>query len=241
MPVESQAPGDPGDDEETRPQPGLQSFPFTFDCSTIGGAPSFIEADIADELWDDSASLSESVQTFPEEFGRTYHAYRAGVYAFPNDNTEQERLALQGQILKALFGDSLYLAPLSKSRPPRNILDIATGIGDWAIEMGDAFPDSQIIATDLSPIQPLEVPPNVNFFVEDSSDPWIYSQSFDYIHTRSTGGCWTSFQTQIAEQAFTALNPGGWFESQAVIFPMHSAEDSRTANANPILKWISSR
>lgn len=48
------------------------------------------------------------------------------------------------------------------------VLDIATGMGDWAIGMGDYFPQSQIIATDLSPIQPDEVPPNVNFYVEDS-------------------------------------------------------------------------
>jgi hypothetical protein len=34
--------------------------------------------------------------------------------------------------------------------------------------MGDEFPDAQIIGTDLSPIQPSHVPPNVRFFVEDS-------------------------------------------------------------------------
>lgn len=37
---------------------------------------------------------------------------------------------------------------------------------------------------------------------------------FDYIHTRVTAGCWSSFRDQIATQAFDALNPGGWFESQ---------------------------
>ena len=48
------------------------------------------------------------------------------------------------------------------------MLDIATGTGDWAIKMGDEFPHTEIIATDLSPIQPRNVPPNVNFYVEDS-------------------------------------------------------------------------
>lgn len=66
------------------------------------------------------------------------------------------------------MGDRLYLSPLSKTTPPRYILDIATGLGDWAIKMGDEFPDSEVIATDLSPIQPNDVPPNVNFYVEDS-------------------------------------------------------------------------
>lgn len=81
---------------------------------------------------------------------------------------EQERLALQNDSLVKLFGDRLFFAPLSKASPPRTILDIATGLGDWAIQMGDLFPQSQIIATDLSPIQPEDVPPNVNFYVEDS-------------------------------------------------------------------------
>lgn len=34
--------------------------------------------------------------------------------------------------------------------------------------MGDLFPETEVVATDLSPIQPRKVPPNVNFYVEDS-------------------------------------------------------------------------
>lgn len=81
---------------------------------------------------------------------------------------ERERLELQGRILVDLFGGRLYFAPLDKMKPPHSILDVATGLGDWAIQMGDLFPSSEIIATDLSPIQPDQVPPNVNFYVEDS-------------------------------------------------------------------------
>ncbi|UNI20613.1 hypothetical protein JDV02_006683 [Purpureocillium takamizusanense] len=161
-----------------------------------------------------SESLSESVQNFPVEFGRTYHAYRAGSYAFPNDAPEQERLALQAEALRKLFDNRLYFAPLTERPPPRTVLDVATGVGDWAIQMGDRFPNSEIIGTDLSPIQPEHVPPNVSFYVEDSSDPWEYSNKFDYIHTRVTAGCWSSFESQIAQQAFDYLEPGGWFESQ---------------------------
>lgn len=66
------------------------------------------------------------------------------------------------------MGNRPFLAPLSKSSPPKAILDVATGMGEWAIQMGDMFPDAEITATDLSPIQPNEIPPNVNFYVEDS-------------------------------------------------------------------------
>ena len=81
---------------------------------------------------------------------------------------ERERLSFQNDIITALFHNKLFYCPLTKNSPPRAILDIATGTGDWAIQMGDLFPQSEITATDLSPIQPAEVPPNVNFYVEDS-------------------------------------------------------------------------
>ncbi|KAF4331676.1 hypothetical protein FBEOM_14564 [Fusarium beomiforme] len=139
-----------------------------------------------DGAWRDFNIDTSTLQVFPEQFGRTYHGYRAGckltlgcipnfqadgrhaAYAFLNDTPEQERLEFQGECIKRLLDDRLYLAPLSTTRPPRAILDVATGVGDWAIQMGDLFPTSLVIGTDLSPIQPAEVPLNVHFYVEDS-------------------------------------------------------------------------
>ncbi|KAJ3493889.1 hypothetical protein NLG97_g4448 [Lecanicillium saksenae] len=190
----------------------LNEYEFSFNYSLPSAE---IEPDpTVEEIVGSSWSLSESVRNFPEEFGRTYHAYRAGSYAFPNDAIEQERLFVQFNAMTRLFGGKLYFAPLSAENPPRLVLDVATGTGEWAIQMGDEFPQSQIVATDLSPIQPEDVPPNVSFFVEDSSEPWEFSQKYDYIHTRVTSGCWESFEEQIAKQAFANLQPGGWFESQ---------------------------
>lgn len=71
-------------------------------------------------------------------------------------------------IIKEVMDGQLHLAPFSRANPPRKVLDIATGTGTWAIEMGDLYPEAEIIGTDLSPIQPEFVPPNVHFFVEDS-------------------------------------------------------------------------
>ncbi|KAJ4244594.1 hypothetical protein NW762_014450 [Fusarium torreyae] len=192
---------------------------------------------IEPEDWEDSASLSDSVQTFPEEFGRTYHAYRAGSYAFPNDVAEQERLGIMGECFKLLMKGELYMAPLSDEKPPINILDIATGTGDWVIQMGDRFPNSRVTGTDLSPIQPNDVPPNVYFYVEDSSDEWMFKHKFDYIHTRSTAGCWSDFETQIAQQAFNALEPGGWLESQEMdCTPL--CDDDTLDPEGPVATWL---
>ncbi|KAI5458194.1 methyltransferase domain-containing protein [Mariannaea sp. PMI_226] len=200
--------------------------------SSIGEA-SANSSDINWSIRDDDYSLSDSVQAFPREFGRTYHAYRAGSYAFPNDVPEQERLEFQGQTIRMLLEDKLYFAPLSN---PRNILDVATGVGDWAIQIGDEFPDAQIIGTDLSPIQPAEVPPNVRFYVEDSTDPWVFNHQFDYIHTRFTTGCWAEFETQVAVQAFASLEPGGWFESQEIDCQLCS-DDNTMDPSSALATW----
>ncbi|PNP52548.1 hypothetical protein THARTR1_06895 [Trichoderma harzianum] len=190
----------PGNDDG-QPISGLQGYQFTFGPQAE-----------STYTWD-SSSLTDSVVDFPRQFGRTYHAYKEGSYAFPNDEVEQERLILQDCAFTKAMGDRLYFAPLDE-HPPKRILDIATGMGDWAVAMGDRFPNAIVTATDLSPIQPEVVPANVEFYVEDSSEPWNYSETFDYIHTKTTGGCWESYETQIAQQAFETLAPGGWFESQ---------------------------
>ena len=99
-------------------------------------------------------------------------------YHFPNDPTESERLDEQYEVIKMAMDGHLHLCPFSRQQPPRRVLDIATGTGTWAIEIGDQYPEAQIIGTDLSPIQPPFVPPNVRFFVEDSYvSPYLYSST----------------------------------------------------------------
>jgi hypothetical protein len=54
----------------------------------------------------------------------------------------------------------------------------------------DEHPDSTVIGNDLSPIQPLWVPANCKFIVDDLESEWLYqpSEAFDYIHGRGLGG-----------------------------------------------------
>jgi methylase of polypeptide subunit release factors len=44
-----------------------------------------------------------------------------------------DRLDLQYEALKILHNDKIYFAPLTA---PKQILDIGTGTGIWAVEMG---------------------------------------------------------------------------------------------------------
>jgi metalloendopeptidase OMA1, mitochondrial len=73
-----------------------------------------------------------------------------------------------GIIMKRVLGGKLHLAPFSKTNPPRRVLDVATGTGDWVVQMGDEYPTAYIEGIDLSPIQPENVPPNVGFYVQDA-------------------------------------------------------------------------
>lgn len=70
------------------------------------------------------------------------------------------------------------------------------------------------------------------------TEPWDFPHKFNFIHTRLTGGCWEDFEKQVAVQAFDALEPGGWFESQEVDCNI-SCDDGTLDPCGPIVSWIS--
>lgn len=132
-----------------------------------------------------STSLSSSARDYLYENGRRYHRFREGRYNFPNDEAEQDREDMKHACVKMLC-QKLHFAPIDE-RTVQNILDIGTGTGIWAIEMGDLFPSANVLGIDLSPIQPDWVPSNVHFVVDDAESEWLYPENhFDYIHSRHT-------------------------------------------------------
>lgn len=160
-----------------------------------------------------SASLSSSVLNYKYENGRRYHAFREGSYVLPNDEDEQDRLDLHHHVFRLCLGGQLFRAPLENDNA--RVLDIGTGTGIWAISFADDFPASEVSGIDLSPIQPLWVPPNAKFYVDDVESEWVYSDSeaFDFIHARAMGGSigdWKKLYSQIMRH----LKPGGWVEIQ---------------------------
>lgn len=166
--------------------------------------------------------------------------WRSTAYLFPNDEIEIERLDNQHELIKILLDERNYLAPWTKvGNPPSKVLDVATGTGRWAVELGDEFPTADIIGVDLSPIQPTLVPPNVSFFVEDASEDWEDEDGdFDYIHTRFTTGCWSNMYTDIIAKAFASLQPGGWLECQELQESVYS-DDGSLAEGMPLFVWCS--
>lgn len=111
-------------------------------------------ADVASRA-SETMSLTQSVLDYEYENGRRYHAYQAGKYPMPNDEQEQQRMDFQHHLYLMIFRGELYRAPL----PPRinRALDIGCGTGKWAFDFADLRPQTDVIATDLSVIQPLWV------------------------------------------------------------------------------------
>ena len=89
---------------------------------------------------------------------------------------------LQHTIISMILEDKLHLAPLPDDIT--HALDVGTGTGIWAVEFADQHPSCEIIGTDLSPIQPSWVPPNVKFIIDDAEEQWVFSHKFDYVHVR---------------------------------------------------------
>ncbi|KAH8886741.1 S-adenosyl-L-methionine-dependent methyltransferase [Thozetella sp. PMI_491] len=177
-----------------------------------------------------STSLAGSVLDYPYENGRRYHRFLEGRYAFPNDEPEQEREDLKHYCIVMLCDKKLFFAPIGDQI--QRILDIGTGTGAWAIDMGDQFPTAFIEGIDLSPHQPGWVPPNVRFVVDDAESPWVYPPGhFDYIHS-----LYTIIYLFLGPDSIRHLQPGGWLEIQEVYhYPM--SVEGRVPMEHPIATY----
>jgi ubiquinone/menaquinone biosynthesis C-methylase UbiE len=166
-----------------------------------------------------------------EENGRTYHSYKQGAYFLPNDAEEQERLDIQHKSALTLLDGKLALAPLEQ---PRNVLDLATGTGIWAIEFAKRYPQANVIGSDLSLIQPSNVVDNCSFIKEDAEgDEWTYNCLFDYIHLRFMVTCFNDI-TGVLQKIYDHLEPGGWVEFQESTAEILSTDGSATGSTTEI-------
>ncbi|KAJ5425360.1 hypothetical protein N7465_000430 [Penicillium sp. CMV-2018d] len=190
--------------------------------------------DDSDSVFDDgqsentssyTASLLSDVKNYAYENGRRYHSYREGHYVLPNDEPEQDRQDLLHHVRNLVLNGRLFRAPLNNHI--QRALDIGTGTGIWAIDFADSFPSAEVTGTDLSPIQPSWVPPNLRFVVDDAESQWLYSPSrpFDFIHARDLGGAIADWP-RLMHQSYEHLRPGGWVELQEFEVMLKSDDDS---------------
>ncbi|OXV05603.1 hypothetical protein Egran_06629 [Elaphomyces granulatus] len=178
----------------------------------------------------DTQSLTHSITDYPFEHGRRYHKYHEGLYPYPNDEQELDRLNVQHYLYKMANEDRLFFSPLTD---PKKILDVGTGTGIWAIEMAALFPEATITGTDLSPVQPNEVPENVHFLVDDATEEdWMWGPDhFDLVHLANMGGSF-SCPIDIMRTASIRIKPGGYLEWHE-IDPRPTCDDDTLPPVNP--------
>lgn len=177
-------------------------------------------------------SIIEPDSVFDEESGMTFQDHPTARYMFPNDPAEQDRADLQHKIFRMYNGGALHRAPVGS---PRNVLEIATGTGLWAIQYAAEHPGSKITGSDISRIQPSKIPDNCSFIKEDSEhDEWIFQEPFDFIYMRMVSYAFDDYPN-IFRKCFDNLEPGGWLELNDSTFVL-VCDDGSTRGTN-IEKW----
>ncbi|KAL8794861.1 MAG: hypothetical protein Q9195_002573 [Heterodermia aff. obscurata] len=162
-----------------------------------------------------TTSLATNITDYKIENGRRYHAYKEGsrspFTSVAEDllTKENDRLDIVHKMTTVMLHDRLHLAPIAKD--PQRILDLGTGTGIWAMDMGDRYPNAELLGNDLSPIQPRWVPPNVRFEVDDVEADWTYTKPFDYIHCRYMSNAISDWP-RLSKQCFDHTKAGGFTE-----------------------------
>ena len=95
------------------------------------------------------------------------------------------------------------------------------------------FPEATITGTDLSPVQPAEVPENVHFLVDDATEEdWMWGpDQFDLVHLANMGPSF-SRPKDIMRMAFRHIKPGGYLEWHE-IDPRAMCDDDTLPPMNP--------
>ena len=99
-------------------------------------------------------------------------------------------------------------------------------------DFADEYPSAEVIGTDVSPIQPTWVPPNVKFELDDAKAiPWPYPDNhFDLVHMRLLVGSISDW-VAVYKEILRVLKPGGWFEHTEYGCDFVSDDESQSAGA----------
>ncbi|KAF3767016.1 S-adenosyl-L-methionine-dependent methyltransferase [Cryphonectria parasitica EP155] len=195
----------------------------------------------ADSAFGDVASSTDSITSSILEYrtihGRTYHSDSVpgnAQYWGSNDSQQTQQMDINHHFLTLCTDNKLYFAPIGDD--VQKILDVGTGTGTWAMDFADDHPETEVIGTDISPIQPQWIPPNLRFEIEDCTSEWTFAPtSFDYIHMRYLVGSIIDW-TVLFKEAFTALKPGGWLESFEGS-PHMVSDDNTVPENSAIAQW----
>ncbi|KAJ5264666.1 hypothetical protein N7505_007459 [Penicillium chrysogenum] len=138
----------------------------------------------------ETTSIASTIARGRLESGRRYQAIKEDDYWGPSDEQQFEAFEIGSQST-----ESSFRAPIGDS--PKNILDIGTGQGSWAIDVADLYPSGIGYRPRRGYIPPTRVmdAPELRLEVDDVLREWTWRESFDFIHMRLMYG---------------AFSPEGW-------------------------------
>ncbi|KAF5599123.1 methyltransferase [Fusarium pseudocircinatum] len=189
-----------------------------------------------------TASMTSSILSYRTIQGRTFHSERGNAqYWAANDEQQNESMDIVHHFLSLLLDDKLFLSPLKDDI--QSALDIGTGTGRTIVSMkapgsdfADQFPSAKVVGTDISPIQPSWVPPNLEFHIDDCTQPWTFApDSIDFVHMRYLFGSIKDWSA-LFKEAFRACRPGGWVESHEASAMMES-DDGTVTDTSAMHEW----
>ncbi|KII85481.1 hypothetical protein PLICRDRAFT_145206 [Plicaturopsis crispa FD-325 SS-3] len=137
------------------------------------------------------------------------------LYCLPSNESEKERLSLQHQIVKTVFGGRLICAPISFGDGD-TILDTGTGAASWILDVAATVPPSvSLQGIDISGAMfPASVPSNLQL-AEHSilALPEDWSDKFTLVHQRFLMAAFSYPQWQRAlSEIYRVTKPGGWVQ-----------------------------
>ncbi|CAI7639914.1 unnamed protein product [Penicillium bialowiezense] len=163
---------------------------------------------------------------------KTVPMRRAAIREFASKAQAHSPSHLLCVVLDSNNENPLFHAPV---REPKEILDVGTGRGSWAVDVADMFPETTVRGVDLFP-PPIDwLPPNCIMEVDDVLKEWTWRQSFDLIHLRQMVGAFTPKEwDSVFEQCYKNLKPGGWIEQLEVDPHIICTDGSLPANSSTV-------
>ncbi|KAI5310732.1 hypothetical protein KEM55_002848 [Ascosphaera atra] len=169
--------------------------------------------------------LSKRLAEYPpqRENGRKYHGYRKGLYMYPCDEAELDRLDFLHRLLIDARRGTMHDAPLrlkspktvAPMEPAARIMDLGCGTGVWCMEMAEAHPTSLLLGVDLTATQPEVKPQNCDFLpYSDYEDPlFLGDDSWDLIRLQMGSGSVKSWEN-LFRKVFRHVRSGTGFYEQ---------------------------
>ncbi|KAK1763691.1 S-adenosyl-L-methionine-dependent methyltransferase [Phialemonium atrogriseum] len=230
-------PGPAGSGEQSNPAPPLDILPPQHWVQAAQDNASDDDGDSAlgEDAASSTASITSTILNYRTIHGRTFHSETGNAqYWGSNDDKKNESMDIGHHLMTLTMDGKLYRAPLKKNI--KKALDIGTGTGIWAIDFADEYPDTEVIGTDVSPIQPGWVPPNLKFEIEDCTRPWTFRPDcMDYVHIRLLVGSVIDW-TELFREAYKVLKPGGYLESYEAS-PAMESDDGTVDDKSAMHQW----